>query len=224
MLLNRVTFVLLGLVLAVMCSSTYGQEKRDTAKSDTGKSDMRKADTGKGNGKGGLSTGDAKKLEAIARADMAEIAAGKLGASKAQSAEVKKFAQHMVDEHSKMLDEGGKLARSKGVTPPSGPDKKHEAALKKLEGLSGEQFDRAFMTQMVDDHREALKLVKDTASKADDADLKAMAQKAAPKVEEHLKMAQQVAGKAGKGKSEAKAGGGEMARADTPKSQPAAQK
>jgi putative membrane protein len=209
----------LWLVVAGLAFSPYAvaQEKHDTGKGDAARSDTGKGDasrSGKADGKGQLSSADAKKLEAIARADMAEVAAGKVGVSKAQSAEVKKFAQHMVDEHSKMVDEGGKLAKSKGVEPPSGPDRKHQDALKKLEGLSGDKFDREFMAQMVKDHNDALKLVKETAKDAKDSDLKAMAQKAAPKVEEHLKMAQQISGKPGKGKSEAKATGGQMASSD----------
>ncbi|HEX6158261.1 MAG TPA: DUF4142 domain-containing protein, partial [Burkholderiales bacterium] len=46
--------------------------------------------------KSALQGNDGKMIREIAQADLAEVAAGKLGASKAQSGEVKKFAQHMV--------------------------------------------------------------------------------------------------------------------------------
>jgi putative membrane protein len=137
---------------------------------------------------------DAKRVKDLAQANMAEIEAGKLAAQKAQSAEVKKFAQQMVDDHSKQLAEIKKLAQAKGIELPTTPDAKHQGALKKLQGASGEDFDKAYMREQVKDHRAALKLVQRTAKNARDAELKSSAQKAAPEIQEHLKMAQQISG------------------------------
>src|SRR5437868_13274751 len=98
--------------------------------------------------KANLSRQDARHLRDMGEADMAEVETGKLAAQKASSPEVKKFAQQMVDEHGKGLSEGEALARSKGMQPPSAPSKKHQSALKKLESMSGEEFDQAYMQQM----------------------------------------------------------------------------
>jgi putative membrane protein len=140
-----------------------------------------------------LQGNDAKMIREIAQADMAEVAAGKMGASKAQSGEVKKFAQHMVDDHGKHLAEVRKMAKTKGMQLPSTPAKKHQDAMKKLEQASGAEFDKAFMTQMVKDHEDALKLVQNTAKSAKDKDLKADAEKTAPVIEKHLEMAKSIA-------------------------------
>jgi putative membrane protein len=137
--------------------------------------------------------GDAKRAREIAQADMAEVAAGKLGASKAQSDEVKKFAQHMVDDHGKHLNDLRSMAKTKGMQLPSAPAKKHQDAMKKLEAASGAEFDKVFMQQMVKDHQDALKLVQDTAKNAKDPQLKADAEKTAPKIQEHLDMAKKIA-------------------------------
>jgi len=150
-------------------------------------------DTKKEAKKAALQGNDSKMIRAIAQADMAEVAAGKLGASKAQSAEVKKFAQHMVDDHGKHLAGVRKMAKAKGVQLPSTPAKKHQDALKKLQSASGAQFDKAFMDQMVKNHQDALKLVQATARSAKDKDLKADAQKTAPNIEKHLEMAKSIA-------------------------------
>ena len=157
-------------------------------------------------GKTSMTKQDAKLLEDLARANMAEVALGKLAEEKASSDDVKKFGKHMVDDHSKMLDRGEKIAKSKNVEPPSGPDKKQQASHKKLEGLSGEQFDRACMDQMVKDHEQALKLVKQAAQKASDPELKAMAKEAEPGVQEHLKMARELSSKAKSGDRQANGG------------------
>jgi len=135
---------------------------------------------------------DMQALSRLAQSDMAEIAAGKVAAQKGSSEDVKKFGQHMVDDHTMMLNEGKKIAESKGVKPPAGPDKKHQAALKKLEGLSGASFDKQYMDQMVKDHQEALKLAQKTAKGAKDSELKAHAEKGAPHIQEHLDEAKKI--------------------------------
>jgi len=135
---------------------------------------------------------DVQALSRLAQADMAEIAAGKLAAEKAANAQVKQFGQHMVDDHSKMLEEGKKIAQSKGVKPPAQTDKKHQAAIKKLAGLSGAEFDRQYMQQMVKDHQQALQLAQKTAKGAKDADVKQHAETGASHIQEHLGEAKKI--------------------------------
>jgi putative membrane protein len=135
---------------------------------------------------------DMQALSRMAQADMAEIATGKLAAQKASSDEVKKYGQHMVDEHSKMLDEGKQVAQSKGVKPPAGPDKKHQSAMKKLQGLSGAGFDRQYMDQMVKDHQQVLKLAQREAKDGKDPEVKALAEKGAPHIQQHLDEAKKI--------------------------------
>jgi putative membrane protein len=140
----------------------------------------------------GISKSDMQAMQKLAQADMAEIEAGKVAMQKASSSEVKKFGEHMVQEHSKMLDEGKKLAQSKGVKPPAATDKKHQEALKKLEALSGEDFDRRYMQQMVKDHEDVLKLAQKTAKDAKDPDLKSHVEKGTPHIKEHLDQARKI--------------------------------
>jgi putative membrane protein len=159
---------------------------------------------------GQLAKNDLQSFRKLAQADMAEVAAGKVAAEKAQSPEVKKYAQHMLDEHSKMLEDGKKLAQAKGVTPPSQPEKKHQAALEKLQQASGSDFDRQYMQQMVKDHQEVLKVAEKTAKDAKDPELKAHAQKGVPHIKEHLAQARKISESLG-------AGAGGTSQKSTPK-------
>ena len=145
--------------------------------------------------KGGLAGQDRKYFQEIAQANLAEVQAGRLAQNKASSEDVKRFAAHMVEDHGKMLDEQKAMAKSGGVQLPKQPSKEQQAALKKLEGVSGEKFDRAYVDQMVKDHEKALKLVQDTAKNAKDPQLKQAAEKAAPEVKQHLDMAKKLADK-----------------------------
>jgi putative membrane protein len=143
-----------------------------------------------------LSKSDQRYFADLAKANLAEIEAGKLALNKASSEAVKNYAKHMVDDHGKMLEEQRAMGREKRAAMPSAPDGKHKKALDKLQALSGAEFDRAYMDQMVKDHEDALELVKDIASKADDPAFKTAGQKAVPEIQQHLGTAKQVASQA----------------------------
>src|ERR1044072_4181781 len=63
-----------------------------------------------------LSSDDRKFIMEAAHGGMMEVELGKLAVDKASSADVKQFAQRMVDDHSKANDELMQLASQKGVT------------------------------------------------------------------------------------------------------------
>lgn len=151
---------------------------------------------------------DARQLKRLAEANLAEIEAGKLAAQKATNAEVKKFAQQMVDDHGKQLQEIRTLAQAKKIELPPAPDAKHKRALEKLQALSGADFDRRYMRMQIASHREAQKLAERAAKGATDAELKAAAQKAAPAIQEHLKRAEELAANARSERRAASGGSG----------------
>ena len=124
-----------------------------------------------------------------AQANMAEVELGKLAAEKGQSDEVKRYGQHMVDDHGKANKELQDLAQQEGATLPTYTDKAHQAAKARLEKLSGEAFDRAFATQMVKDHQLAVGLFRSQSRAGSDPEVKAWAAKMLPNLEEHLKQA-----------------------------------
>ncbi|GJJ04665.1 hypothetical protein RugamoR64_52030 [Duganella rhizosphaerae] len=142
-----------------------------------------------------LSKGDQHILEELAQANMAEVAAGKIALEKASKPEVKNFAQQMVDDHTKGLQAVQDVARSKNVTLPTEPDAKHRKMAERLNSLSGEAFDRAYLSNAgVHDHNEAHKFVVNAQKKASDADVKALAAKLQPTVDQHLQTVQAMTG------------------------------
>ncbi len=123
----------------------------------------------------------------MAQANIAEIEAGKLALANSQNAEVKAFAQKMIDDHTKALGDVTTLAQNKGVTLPTEPDAKHKAMAAKLAKLTGEKFDKMYMQQAgVQDHKHVHAMLKKDQARAKDADVKALAGKMMPTVEEHL--------------------------------------
>jgi putative membrane protein len=128
-----------------------------------------------------------------AAAGMAEVELGKLAVNNASSADVKQFGQRMVDDHSKAGDELKSIAASKNITLPTEMDAKAKTLHARLSKLSGVAFDRAYMQAMVADHRQAATLFSREAQSGKDPEFKAFAAKTLPTVQEHLKMAQQMA-------------------------------
>jgi predicted outer membrane protein len=142
---------------------------------------------------GSMSKADQKILVSIAQGNMAEIEVGKLAQGKSDNAEVKAFAQQMIDDHTKAQGEIQALAQQKGVTLPTELNAKNKAMATKLDKMSGDAFNKTYMTQAgVAAHRTMYNmLVKDEAS-AKDPDLKALISKMTPVVEQHLRSAQQM--------------------------------
>jgi putative membrane protein len=129
----------------------------------------------------------------VAKDGMAEVELGKLASDKASSDEVKKFAQRMVADHSKANDELKGIAQSKNIAWPSELDPKAKATRDRLEKLSGAAFDRAYIQEMVTGHRKAVAAFKTESTSGNDPDVKAWAAKTLPTIDDHLKMAQDIA-------------------------------
>lgn len=138
---------------------------------------------------------------------LAEVELGKLAAQKGQSDEVKKFGQRMVDDHSKANDQLKQLAQNEGVTLPTSLSATDKATKARLEKLSGEQFDRAYMNDMVKDHSKDVAEFKKESTNAKDPDVKNFAAQTLPTLEDHLKEARTIAPKERKeAKAETKGG------------------
>ena len=141
-----------------------------------------------------LGKDDQRFLTSLAQANVNEVAAGTIALQKATSPEVKSFAQKMVDDHTKGLQEVQQVAQAKNVTLPTEPDAKHKKMADRLNALSGEQFDKTYLANAgVNDHKAAHKLVTDARQKAKDPDIKALAAKLEPTIAEHMKSVPQMA-------------------------------
>ena len=141
-----------------------------------------------------MDNADAAAMKQLAQANLNEIEAGKAAASKASSPDVKKFAQKMVDDHTQMLADLKTLAQQKGVALPESASLKDMAQMKLMERSSGAEFDKKYMDEMVKDHQKDAKDTQDLVSKAKDPDFKSAVQKASTKINEHLQLAQRIAG------------------------------
>lgn len=154
-----------------------------------------------------LTAADKKAIMDMAMSNMAEVEMGKMAQDKSQNAEVKAFGQKMVEDHGKALTEVQTLAQAKGMMLPTELDAKHKAMGAKLGKMSGDAFDKAYTMQGgVAAHKDTLAKLQKASKAVKDADVKGQVDKMIPVVQEHLKHAEQLAGKAGSTGSSGAAG------------------
>jgi putative membrane protein len=132
---------------------------------------------------GGLSAADKSFMTNAAKGGMMEVEGGKMAAANSQNADVKKFGNRMVADHSKANDELKAIAAKKGVSLPNAK-----------EGMSWKS-DKKYMDMMVKDHEKDLAEFQQEAKNGSDADVKKFADKTAKVVQKHLAMAKEIDGK-----------------------------
>lgn len=138
---------------------------------------------------------DSTFVKKAARGGLAEVELGQLATQKASSDEVKKFGQRMVDDHSKANDQLKQVAAAKNIELPQNLNAKDKATKARLEKLSGEKFDKAYMKDMVKDHQKDVAEFEQEAKVAKDPQIKGFAEQSLPTLKEHLQEAEKIAPK-----------------------------
>lgn len=136
---------------------------------------------------------DSAFLKDAAEGGAFEIEASKLALSKSNNAQVKTFAQHIVDDHTKVGAELSSLAASKGVKVPTEPSLADKAKLKILSVRDGASFDAHYAkTVGVNAHEDTIKQFEKYIRDGKDADVKAFASKTLPALQHHLEAAREL--------------------------------
>jgi putative membrane protein len=139
-----------------------------------------------------LSPADQQFVLDASKADATEIAASKVALKNSNDPHVRKFAQQMITDHTKLSQGMATLVAKKGFKPTPAAD---SALVGKLQSLKGKEFDQAYVEQIgVEAHQRAVDLFQQESQSGTDAQLKAAAAHALPTIKHHLAMAQQLAG------------------------------
>ncbi len=205
---SGVAGIFFGLVSAALLMNSLTVHPQEKAGKPSG---SQSKETSSGASQTKLNQSDERMMKQLAQMQLSEIALAKLAKEKAQSNEVKSFANNMLDDHMKAHDELKQLAQSKGVSLPVEADRQQQSAEKKLAALPGDKFDRQYMNhESTRTLKHTHRLLERIHSKAEDADLKTYASKIIATVETQQQMANDTRknlrptseGKSGVGKSE----------------------
>jgi len=143
-------------------------------------------------------------VKEAATGGLAEVKLGQLAVEKASDAQVKAFAQRMIDDHGRGHAELTRIAAARHIELSSDLDTKQQALADRLANLSGSSFDRAYVDAMLDDHEEDVEHFKHKIVAARDAAVKAWAARTLPTLETHLRLARELHDRLGSSVSENK--------------------
>lgn len=148
-------------------------------------------------GSAALAEADRSFLGKAAQGSLFEVAAGHLAQQKGQRPEVKAFGAKLTTDHSAAGADLQQLASRKGVQLPQDMSPTQRSALERLQAASGAQFDTEFVRAVgVHAHQQDIAAFEQAGKTAQDADVKAFAQKTLPTLNGHLETARQLQGDA----------------------------
>jgi putative membrane protein len=171
---------LVGLLITVPALASAQAPTKESKESKAARADSK------------MARGDQKFMKEAAGDGMAEVQLGQLAEQRAASDSVKQFGKRMATDHAKAGDELKQLASQKGVELPTALDRGHQRLYDRLSKLTGADFDRAYMKEMVKDHDKDVKAFQKEADAGKDSDVKAWAAKTLPALKEHQDQAKQV--------------------------------
>ena len=192
--LNLIVMIALSCWLFQACKSKDSKAAADSTNAAHDTTKISSADSTKKDTMAAMATGgdDAKFAVAAANGGMSEVALGQLAQQKATNSKVKDFGAMMVSDHSKANNELIALAKSKNITLPTTVGADEQKVKDDLSQKSGADFDKAYVSDMVDDHKKDIKEFEDAINILKDPDLKAFAVKTLPTLKKHLDAIQKI--------------------------------
>ena len=133
----------------------------------------------------------------VAVANKFEIDTSQLALKYGKGQDVKKFAQQMIDDHTKAgQDFKAAVAAAKITEPKDALDASHEAKYIKLRAFTTESgFDASYVAEQLAAHQDAVELFRNYAQNGEAGPLKDFAKKTLPTLEHHLTMVQGLSAK-----------------------------
>lgn len=125
----------------------------------------------------------------------ADVELGRLAQERSQNSAVREFGEMMVRDHTNANEQLRRMAGDMGSTGAPADvamSADHRQLKETLSDLSGETFDRQYMTAMVNEHEKVIRKVEEKAQNADDQQVKNWAEGTLPTLKQHLERARQI--------------------------------
>jgi len=124
----------------------------------------------------------------------AKVQLGLLAQQKSQNDDIKLFSKQMVRDYGDLSEQViGRVAKMLAVFDSKSPSKKDKELTKSLQGLSGPQFDEAYIKVITKAYRQDLKKFSNEATLAQVPGVKVTAELGASIVSQHLKLLETIA-------------------------------
>jgi putative membrane protein len=152
------------------------------------------ADMGSGTDQGNIgpfvTMTDKQYAQAMAARGIMEIRLGQVAMDKSSSDAVKGIAQRMIKDYLNWNDGMRKAALKLSITLPTDLDAKQKATLEHISGLSGDSFDRAYLTEVIHLQQKALTMSHHEADEASVTGFRHWAGITIPTIQDQIETAQ----------------------------------
>jgi putative membrane protein len=142
----------------------------------------------------GQNSRDANWLKKTSSAEMKEITLGNLAQTNALNAQVKNFGSTLVNDHTTAKQQLTQVATSLSVTLPSELSRQDQAVITRFSKLNGDDFDRAFSSYMIQDHKKDIKDFQQENNRTSDASIQNFTTAQIPILQTHLSIAEDTFG------------------------------
>jgi putative membrane protein len=177
---------IIAVMLIGVLSGSCGSSGND-AVSQADSANEAKADTAAGQTmQNAAAEEDSRFAVEAANGGMTEVELGKLAQEKASDTRVKEFGTMMVQDHSKANEELKALAAQKNITLPATPGDEQQKRIADMAAMSGRDFDKAYIKEMVKDHEKDVKLFEEAQKNVKDADMLQFIERTLPTLRAHL--------------------------------------
>ncbi|MFL5815156.1 MAG: DUF4142 domain-containing protein [Bdellovibrionia bacterium] len=144
-----------------------------------------------------VSSQDKELANKLAQGSISEVQVGKFVKDKATDPAVKDFANRMVQDHTQMDQQIRHWASLNGVTLSTAPSKDGQELKGRLAKESGKSYDQEYVRSMLEDHKKDVSELQKFMAAHPDSSLKSIVTQTLPILENHLRVAENVAGKLG---------------------------
>ena len=132
-----------------------------------------------------------------AQGGIAEVMCSRLALTHSMNKNVLMVARRMIKEHGIANADLKQTTMKLGIMAPSHTDPMHMAMYRKLSGLHGTAFDKAYMSGQVKDHDATVALFKTEIDKGQESNIRGFATKYLPTIQDHTIMIHNVAANLG---------------------------
>ena len=135
---------------------------------------------------------DSAFLEKVNRINLFEVALGELTRTQTTNPDVMAYGEKMITEHQRLDAELAALAAKKQIKLPGKLTEAEQKQVEDFKKLSGRDFDRKYVNEMVSGHTTAVDLVKKATASARDSEVRSFAVDSISHLEHHLKEAKEL--------------------------------
>jgi putative membrane protein len=136
-----------------------------------------------------------KEADFIAQAiseHMMEVLLGEVAQQNGSSPKVKEFGQSMITDHTKSRDALAEIAAKRSIIITNKPSDKDQNDIDNLKRISGEAFDRAYISFMLEEHEEESVRLQEHMAEGKYPETKAFAKGQMEVIQQHLQSAKAI--------------------------------